>query len=188
MDSYADSVEMYLDEEESRYYMPLKEYLAYCESLRGMVKRHDLLEKRLERAESTLSTKSETKATVQREGLPSGVEQAGAPPTGATPTSGGGRFSLRAISNRLRGVDDSYEGRLAVASRELLEAEETVRVTQKELQLFTTEALEELKRFHEQKAADFQSILINFIQLQMHVHRKGKDTWERVKQGFSTMQ
>ena len=25
---------MYLDEEESRYYMPLKEYLAYCESLR----------------------------------------------------------------------------------------------------------------------------------------------------------
>ena len=32
-----------------------------------MVKRHDLLEKRLERAESTLSTKSETKATVQRE-------------------------------------------------------------------------------------------------------------------------
>jgi sorting nexin-4 len=141
MDSYADSVEMYLDEEESRYYMPLKEYLAYCESLRGMVKRHDLLEKRLERAESTLSTKSETKATVQREGLPSGVEQAGAPPTGATPTSGGGRFSLRAISNRLRGVDDSYEGRLAVASRELLEAEETVRVTQKELQLVHIMAL-----------------------------------------------
>ncbi|CAI8011192.1 hypothetical protein GBAR_LOCUS7261 [Geodia barretti] len=67
MDSYADSVEMYLDEEESRYYMPLKEYLAYCESLRGMVKRHDILEKRLERAESALSTKSETKATVQRE-------------------------------------------------------------------------------------------------------------------------
>ena len=25
---------MYLDEEDSRYYMPLKEYLAYCESLR----------------------------------------------------------------------------------------------------------------------------------------------------------
>ena len=69
------------------------------------------------------------------QGLPSGVEQAGAPPTGVTPTGGGGRFSLRAISNRLRGVDGSYEGRLAVASRELLEAEETVRITQKELQL-----------------------------------------------------
>ena len=69
------------------------------------------------------------------QGLPSGVEQAGAPPTGATPTSGGGgRFSLRAISNRLRGVDNSYEGRLAVASRELLEAEENVKTTQKELQ------------------------------------------------------
>ena len=112
--SYADSVETYLDEEELRYYMPLKEYLAYCESLRlahsrtcpvllfraklgnsrddthththtrthththththahthstrGMVRRHDLLEKRLERAESTLSAKAEAKATVQRE-------------------------------------------------------------------------------------------------------------------------
>ena len=32
--SYADSVDMYLDEEDLRYYMPLKEYLAYCESLR----------------------------------------------------------------------------------------------------------------------------------------------------------
>ena len=32
--SYAESVEMYLDEEELRYYMPLKEYLAYCEALR----------------------------------------------------------------------------------------------------------------------------------------------------------
>lgn len=38
--------------------------------------------------------------------------------------------------------------------------------------LFTTEALEELERFHKQKVADFRSILINFIQLQMHMHRK----------------
>ena len=38
--------------------------------------------------------------------------------------------------------------------------------------LFTTEALEELVRFHKQKSADFRSILINFIQLQMHMHRK----------------
>ena len=70
------------------------------------------------------------------QGLPSGVEQAGAPPTGATPTSGGGgRFSLRSLSKRLRGGDSSYEGRLEVASRELQEAEETVRTTQKELEL-----------------------------------------------------
>ena len=34
--SYADSVDMYLDEEELRYYMPLKEYLTYCDSLRYM--------------------------------------------------------------------------------------------------------------------------------------------------------
>ena len=70
------------------------------------------------------------------QGLPSGVEQAGAPPTGATSTSGGGgRFSLRSLSKRLRGGDNSYEGRLEVASRELQEAEETVRTTQKELEL-----------------------------------------------------
>ena len=34
---------------------------------RAMVKRHDLLEKKLERAESTLSAKAEAKATIQRE-------------------------------------------------------------------------------------------------------------------------
>lgn len=149
--SYAESVDLYLDEEELRYYMPLKEYLSYCDSLRymwhmthnidssalafsllvtlplllpllvlsssssillliilssyllssflssthsllpfsasppphsssqfyispsndhrAMVRRHDLLEKKLERAETNLSAKAEAKATVQREVL-----------------------------------------------------------------------------------------------------------------------
>ena len=66
--------------------------------------------------------------------LPSGVEQAGSSNSGSSASGGGGRFSFRALSNRIRGVDSSYEGRLAVASRELQEAEESVKVTQKELQ------------------------------------------------------
>ena len=37
--SYADSMEMYMDEEETRYLLPLKEYIAYCDSLR-LVCRH----------------------------------------------------------------------------------------------------------------------------------------------------
>ena len=35
--------------------------------VRAMVRRHDVLERKLEKAESTLSAKAETKATVQRE-------------------------------------------------------------------------------------------------------------------------
>ena len=70
------------------------------------------------------------------QGMPSGVEEAGVTPgsTSGSASSGSSRFSLRSISNRLRRVDDSYEARLAVATRELEEAEEIVRVAQKELQ------------------------------------------------------
>ena len=32
--SYSDSMEMYMEEEETRYLLPLKEYIAYCDSLR----------------------------------------------------------------------------------------------------------------------------------------------------------
>ena len=66
------------------------------------------------------------------QGLPSAVEQAGVP--SASSGGSGGKFSLRAISNRLRGVDNSYESRLSVATKELQEAEECVRLSQKELQ------------------------------------------------------
>jgi len=33
-DSYADLIDIYLEEEELRYHLPLKEYQNYCESLR----------------------------------------------------------------------------------------------------------------------------------------------------------
>ena len=71
------------------------------------------------------------------QGLPSGVEQAGVGPGSGVATSGsggGGRFSFRALSNRLRGVDNSYESRLSVAVKELQEAEDCVGQCQKELQ------------------------------------------------------
>lgn len=32
--SYSDSIEVYMEEEEVRYLLPLKEYVAYCDSLR----------------------------------------------------------------------------------------------------------------------------------------------------------
>ena len=37
---------------------------------------------------------------------------------------------------------------------------------------FTNEALVELERFYAQKVSDFHSILINFVQLQMHINKK----------------
>ena len=67
------------------------------------------------------------------QGLPSAVEEAGAP-AGSGSGSSGGRFSFRSLSNRLRRVDDSYESRISVATKELEEAEENVKISQKELQ------------------------------------------------------
>ena len=37
---------------------------------------------------------------------------------------------------------------------------------------FTNEAVVELERFYSQKVSDFRSILINFVQLQMHINKK----------------
>jgi len=37
---------------------------------------------------------------------------------------------------------------------------------------FTKEGIRELERFNSQKNADFRSILINYVQLQMHIHKK----------------
>lgn len=37
---------------------------------------------------------------------------------------GGGRWSLKSVTTRLRGGDTSYEGRLAAITKELREAEE----------------------------------------------------------------
>ena len=67
------------------------------------------------------------------QGLPSSVEEAGAS-AGSGSGSSGGRFSFRSLSNRLRRVDDSYESRISVAIKELQEAEESVKISQKELQ------------------------------------------------------
>lgn len=41
-----------------------------------------------------------------------------------------------------------------------------------DLRVFSTEGIKELERFSTQKVADFRSILINYVQLQMHIHKK----------------
>ena len=48
--------------------------------------------------------------------------------------SGGSRFSLKTMATKLRGGDTSYEGRLAIAVRELQEAEDTMKQAQQELE------------------------------------------------------
>ena len=61
------------------------------------------------------------------------MEQAGSGGEGGN-GGGGGRSFLKTISNRLRGVDNSIEARLAVATREMQEAEGDVTQTKLELE------------------------------------------------------
>ena len=37
---------------------------------------------------------------------------------------------------------------------------------------FTRDALQELEKFSDQKFGDFRSMLINYVQLQLHIHKK----------------
>lgn len=41
--SYADSIDVYLEEEEVRYLLPLKEYIAYCDSLRYCKSNYEII-------------------------------------------------------------------------------------------------------------------------------------------------
>ena len=50
---------------------------------------------------------------------------------GATPSS---KFSMKALSTRLKGGDTSHEGRLAKAVQDLHDAEEAVGVARRELE------------------------------------------------------
>ncbi len=58
---------MYMDEEETRYYLPLKEYVAYCESLRVVVRRQEALQRHVEKCEEVLSSKAEAKEALAKE-------------------------------------------------------------------------------------------------------------------------
>ena len=93
-------------------------------------------------------------------------------------------------------------------------SEDTAMVPQRMLtycvnfRIFSTEGIQELERFNSQHLADFKSILVNYVQLQMHIHRKvcmlpspplpppppkkknvyeflqGVNCWERARKGF----
>lgn len=172
LDSYGDSVDYYLVEEESRFLLPLKEYIGFCDSLRSVVRRHEVLQKQLEKSEENLSSKAEQKESLQKN----------APEDGS---SGGKKLSLKNISALIRGEDTRYEVQLANADKELSDAEETVDQSQKEFEQFTEDSLQELEKFSHQKDGDFRSMLINYVQLQMHMHRKGMTTWQKIQKGFT---
>ena len=81
---------MYMEEEETRYLLPLKEYIAYCDALRleldhhkilslliplttdqcsdrSVVRRHEMMQKHLEKCEEIMSAKSEAKDALAKE-------------------------------------------------------------------------------------------------------------------------
>ncbi|XP_019849679.1 PREDICTED: sorting nexin-4-like [Amphimedon queenslandica] len=173
LDNYADSSDSYFNEEESRFYLPIKEYIGFSESLKSLTRRHEVLQKQLEKAEELVSSRAESRNTL----LKNNPEEGG---------TGGKKFSFKSLSARLRGEDISYEGQKATAERELTDAEEALTDIQKEFDEFTRDALQELENFNDQKFGDFRSMLINYVQLQLHIHKKGMTTWQRIKDGFET--
>ncbi|XP_065883701.1 sorting nexin-4-like isoform X2 [Dysidea avara] len=169
MDAYADLIDVYLEEEELRYHLPLKEYQNYCESLRGVVRRQEMLQCKVEKSENLLFSKAEEKDNLQKR----------------DPGSGSG-FSLRVLGTKLRGGDSSYNGIMEQVDSELKEADSQLKQNQQQLDEFVAESMAELARFNTQKVSDFRSMLINYVQLQMHLHRQGMNIWERLRQAFET--
>jgi sorting nexin-4 len=176
LDSYADSIDNFFVEEETRFYLPLKEYIGFCDSLKTVVRRHELLQNQLEKMEETVSSKAEARNVI----INSNPETSGG--------QKGKRFTFKNISARLRGEDTSYEGQLAISEKELQDSEVQLCDHQKKFDDFNENAIVELEKFNLQKFGDFRSMLVNYVQLQMHIHKKGTATWQKVKEAFNEIE
>ena len=87
LSSYADTVDNYFTEEETRFFLPTKEYIGFCDSLRyntynrqnifaskfflflsrTVVRRQELLQKQLEKNEEIVSSKAEARDALKKD-------------------------------------------------------------------------------------------------------------------------
>jgi sorting nexin-4 len=165
LDSYASTVATYVEEEELRYLLPIKEYIAFCDSLKAVVGRQEQVQLEYDKAEDDVIGKADVRERLEKEKLDQ--------------ESGQGGFKFKKLFKF--GSQPSIDERLSVLKAEMTTMDGIRKEKMKKLKAFNKAALEEFENFNTQKIADFRSVLINFAYLQIQLHKKGLSSWERVK-------
>ncbi|ELU02744.1 hypothetical protein CAPTEDRAFT_175446 [Capitella teleta] len=168
MDVYAASVDVLLEDEE-QFADQLKEYYCFCDSLRTLCRKQELIQLDLEKAEDSLAYK-----TTQREQLVDGKSSA---------------FSFSGMKSKLFGSDtpEQREQKIKQLDEQIEESELQVQQATEDAQHFVDLALKDVERFQRQKVKDLKDIFTNYAILQIDRCKKGINIWQNAKECFTKM-
>ena len=178
MDRLGAQTDAILNEEEVAYIDQLKEYLYFTESLRAIVRKQNLRQWDLERAEENLSTKSKQKDELIKEVniMESGEELP--PPTG-----------LKSVQSMIFGVEtlEAKQVKVLTLEEQVKEAESSVSLAEKDGNIFMEQSLKDFERFKKQKVRDINEIMENYMRTQIKVNKLGLQQWQYMKEYFMSM-
>lgn len=179
MDRLSSNIESILSEEEISYVDQLKEYLYFTESLRSIVRKQNLRQHDLEKAEEHLSVKSKQRDEIARDvsAAESGEE---VPATG---------FTLKSVSTMLFGQEslEVRQEKLATAEEQVKNAEETCKIAENEVNVFMDKAINDFERFKKQKVRDVNEIMENYVKSQLKINKQGLQQWQQMREYFINM-
>ncbi|XP_031566243.1 sorting nexin-4-like [Actinia tenebrosa] len=175
MDGLSSSVDNVVEDDETSFADPLKEYLFYADVIRTVAKKQWLRQYDLEKAEDALAAKSS-----QRETLDS---QKKAIDTDTTPPKSGS-LSFKGFSSMIFGSDssDALESKIALLDEQIEEAEKNVETRKEELASFVEESSQDFERFKRQEVKDVKAILSAHVRTQIKLCKLGLSTWENMRE------
>jgi len=178
MDRLAAQTDAVLNEEEVAYIDQLKEYLYFTESLRAIVRKQNLRQWDLEKAEENLSVKSKQKEELIKEIqiMENGDELP--PPTG-----------FKSVHSMIFGAEtlEAKQVKVLTLEEQVKDAEIAVETTEKDGNVFMDKSLKDFERFKKQKVRDINEIVENYIKTQIKVNKLGLQQWQTMKEYFMSM-
>ncbi|KAJ1527519.1 hypothetical protein ONE63_007490 [Megalurothrips usitatus] len=158
---YFDTVAAGIDtalEEEELLADQLKEYLFFAGALNAVCCRQEMMQFQVERAQDLVQQHVTKLERVQQ-----------------------GKTSIMSRIFGTVDTDEFREERVSVLEQRIEEYKESVNSTVDQRDTFSKSALEDVKRFQEQKVIDLRETLASYIMLQMKVARKGLTTWTHIR-------
>ncbi|XP_067938374.1 sorting nexin-4-like [Watersipora subatra] len=160
LDNFAQDIDMCIEGEED-FADQLKEYYGYCESLRHLCKKQELMQLDLEQLGDALASKR-----IDRENLSQGK-------TGIF-----GGFKAKVFGGN---TPEQKEGKLKALDEEILKMEEKVKASTESLTDFEEKALANVERFSKQKMADVTDIFVTHVMMTLERCKKSRATWQHIK-------
>ncbi|KXJ17404.1 Sorting nexin-4 [Exaiptasia diaphana] len=173
MDRLSSMVDTVLEDDETAFADPLKEYLYFADVLRNVAKKQWLRQYDLEKAEDLLSAKNS-----QRESLEAQKKAAegNAPPPKTN-------MSFKGLSSMIFGAEtpETLDSKIATLDEQIREADTGVQSRKEDLDGFVEEASQDFERFKKQQVKDLKAILAAHVKTQIKLCKMGKLTWENMR-------